>query len=250
MKTRLSLYIRTKTVIFPKDITSYMNKFIIFAFLAAIFIMSIGITTDAFAHKDQIIGDYKVGVGWKNEPPVEGIPNAIEIVVELTTPSDKESMEKMDHSKHDDSMNGNMTSMQTGNMTSSSDDEQTNTQHQDDTISLDALIKLDGEKTFLTLVEMEKGLYHAQYTPMVMGFPSVDLAGTLGHEDFAVTFHPEKVEPLSILAPLKQLAADIDPQDIMCKDNLTLVFSISERPACVTSNGAAKLIEYGWTATT
>jgi len=215
-----------------------MMKFTIFAFLAITSLMSAGVTADAFAHKDQIIGDYKVSVGWKNHPAVERIPNAIEVIIEMGVPSDKESMDKMDH----DSMNGNMTSH--------SDEEHSDTPHQDDTISLDALIKLDGEKTFLTLVEIEEGLYHAQYTPKVMGFPSVDLAGTLGHDDFGVTFHPEKVKQLSFLPPLKQLSADIESQDIMCKDNLTLVFSLSERPACVTSNGAAKLIEYGWIATT
>lgn len=207
-------------------------------------LMTAGITNDAFAHKDQKIGDYKVSVGWKNEPPVEKIPNAIEIIIDMGIYSDKESTHNMEH----DSMNANKTSMQTGNMTSHSDD--TDTQHQEASITLDALVKLDGEKTFLTLVEIEEGLYHAQYTPQVMGFPSVDLAGTLGHEDFAVTFHPEKVEQLSTLAPLKQLAAEIDPQDIMCKDNMTLVFSLSEKPACVTSTGKDKLIEYGWIATT
>ena len=194
-----------------------MKKLILFAFLAMTSLMSAGIITDAFAHKEQNIGDYNVGVGWKNEPPVEGIPNAVEIVIE---------------------------------MASHSDDGHTDAQHQEATLTLEALIKLDGEKTFLTLVEIEEGLYHAQYTPMVMGFPSVDLDGTLGDTNFASTFHPEKVEALSALAPLKQLSAGIEPQDIMCKDNLTLVFSISEKPACVTSSGEAKLIELGWIATT
>ena len=70
-----------------------MKKFIIFAFLAMSSLMSVSIINDAFAHKDQMIGDYKVSIGWKNEPPVAGISNAIEIVVEITT--DKESIEEV-----------------------------------------------------------------------------------------------------------------------------------------------------------
>ena len=41
--------------------------------------VAIGLVGNAYAHKDQVIGDYKVEVGWTKEPPVAGKANAIEI---------------------------------------------------------------------------------------------------------------------------------------------------------------------------
>lgn len=187
---------------------------------------------DAFAHKDQIIGDYKVSVGWDHEPPVEGIRNYVEIIVAIASDYDKQTMINMDGMDHD-SMNGNMTeTMITKPITG---------------FNFEGQIKVNGEKTVLDISEQfEEGVYRAAYTPTSSGLPSVDVDGQLGKKSFAATFHPEKIMKQSFLPPLKQVNAGIAPQDIMCKDNMTLVFSISDRPACMTNDTRDQVMEYGW----
>ncbi|KEQ56309.1 hypothetical protein SCCGRSA3_01887 [Marine Group I thaumarchaeote SCGC RSA3] len=53
--------------------------------------------------------------------------------------------------------------------------------------------------------------------------------------------------PASDLAPLKQVASGILPDDILCKENLQLIFKITDNsPACVSADTAEKLIQRGW----
>ncbi len=187
---------------------------------------------DAFAHKDEIIGDYNVSVGWEHEPPIEGIKNNVEVIITLANGMDKHTDkdgEELDHHSTNNTM--------------------TETTHSEliTGLHLEAHMKLNGEKTVLDITEIhEEGVYRAPYTPTSAGLPSIDVYGQLGEMDFAVTFHPEKIEKQSFLPPLKQVNAGIAPQDIMCKDNMSLVFSISNRPACMTSDTITNLIEYGW----
>lgn len=44
-----------------------MNKKL--GLLAAV-ILSVSLLGSAYAHKGQIVGDYKIDAGWKNEPPI------------------------------------------------------------------------------------------------------------------------------------------------------------------------------------
>ncbi|HIH68928.1 MAG TPA: hypothetical protein HA290_05610 [Candidatus Nitrosotenuis sp.] len=64
---------------------------------------AIGLVGSAYAHKSQIIGDYKIGVGWVTDPPVVGKSNKIEVMISKATASDKKAdMGNMDHMNHKD----------------------------------------------------------------------------------------------------------------------------------------------------
>ena len=71
----------------------------------------------AFAHTSEVVGDYKIEIGWVNEPPIAKVPNAIEIFVteatetELTLAKIHEAEHKEggghdDHDTHDDANDG------------------------------------------------------------------------------------------------------------------------------------------------
>ncbi|NDB63839.1 MAG: hypothetical protein EB170_08260, partial [Nitrosopumilaceae archaeon] len=68
------------------------------AALAIIFV-AVGLVGSAYAHKSQVIGDYKVGAGWVTEPPVAGKANQIEVMISTATKGDKtaESHDQRDH---------------------------------------------------------------------------------------------------------------------------------------------------------
>ncbi|HSG83652.1 MAG TPA: hypothetical protein VLA08_03745, partial [Nitrosopumilus sp.] len=64
------------------------------------------------------------------------------------------------------------------------------------------------------------------------------------NEDYT---HDENYIEYEKLAPLKQIANGIMPEDIVCKEHLNLVFKISNNnPVCVMPTTAEKLIERGW----
>ncbi|NDF48228.1 MAG: hypothetical protein EB158_08685 [Nitrosopumilaceae archaeon] len=65
------------------------------AALAIIFV-AVGLVGSAYAHKSQVIGDYKVGAGWVTEPPVVGKANQIEVMISSATKGDK-TAESHDH---------------------------------------------------------------------------------------------------------------------------------------------------------
>ena len=66
------------------------------AALAVIFV-AVGLVGSAYAHKSQVIGDYKVGVGWETEPPVVGKANQIEVMISSATKADKTADSHDDH---------------------------------------------------------------------------------------------------------------------------------------------------------
>jgi hypothetical protein len=51
----------------------------------------------------------------------------------------------------------------------------------------------------------------------------------------------------NVLSPLKQFKSGIKIQDIVCKQDLTLLVSHYGLPVCVTPDTAQKLVEHGWT---
>ncbi len=243
-----------------------MNKFIPVLVVCVLFI---GLTDNAFAHKAEVVGDYKINVGWESEPPVVGITNAIEIIVTVASDFDKElpihddtiEHEEKTHDEHQEEIESEV------HDDTIEHEEKTHDEHQEEikenkahdvqlipgtgvsglAENLDAVISLNGEKTELVLEEQsKKGVYHATFTPLGIGFPSINLVGEIGHSEFEITFHPEKVEDLSALSPLQQIKSNIAPNDIQCKENFELIFSPSGRPVCVTESSALKLITYNW----
>lgn len=225
-----------------------MNHVII---ILVVCVLAIGIVDNSYAHKAEIIGDYKIEVGWESEPPIAGQPNHIEIIVTVATEFDKESSDHDEEVEHDESIeHEEMTHEEHKEEMEMVEDEEhleSGTGVTGLSDKLEAVISLDGKKVELILVEQPKaGVYHAEYTPSKVGSPSVNLVGEIGHSEFEITFHPEKVENLSVLRPLQQIKANIAPSDVQCKEGLELILSPSDRPACVSESSALKLISLGW----
>jgi hypothetical protein len=230
--------------------------------------ITIGLVGNAYAHKSQVIGDYKIGVGWKNEPPIAGIENSIEVVVTKATEFDKMQAKDSESMKHDEEKHDEMKHEEGHDEMKHDEKEHDEMKHDEEKhdemkhsekemskpgegvsgLSLEVIVTLGEEKTELSLVESSvPGVYHAKYTPMITGHPLVDLSGEIGHTEVGATFHPEKVESKSMLAPLKQLQSGTAPDKIQCKDGMELISKASTgEPACVKHETAQRLVELGW----
>lgn len=138
--------------------------------------MSIAGPNVAFAHKAQIIGDYKIDVGWQVEPPVANEPNSIEVIFSIASDFDKQ---RYDSVAYDSSSPG-------------TDDDLTGLAN-----DLDVDIKVgSGKKVFVDLTEDSEnpGTYLGEYTPTESGLVKVHIYGIIKGADFEATFNPEKVE--------------------------------------------------------
>ncbi|MEM4378547.1 MAG: hypothetical protein QXX85_06140 [Candidatus Nitrosotenuis sp.] len=175
------------------------------AILAAL-VLSIGLVSSAYAHKSEVVGNYKIEVGWKNEPPIAGKKNAIEIIVTKATASDKKSSH--DHGSHNtkkkptktfyDETSQNIKFMSTKDKKHDHDVKKTTKKVTGITglsKTLEVVVTLNGKKTFLNLVEdkKNKGTYYGEYTPDSEGFPTVHVVGKIKNTPIEITFHPEKV---------------------------------------------------------
>lgn len=151
-------------------------RFCIIALLAcAIGIGMIG-ADDAYAHKAQIVGDYKVDVGWKIEPPIANEPNAIEVVITIASDFDKQ---------RSDAVYFESSSLASENDIAGIADD------------LEVYVTVGNEdKTLLVLSEDAQisGTYYGEFTPQEPGRTKIDVYGKIGGGQFEATFHPEKVE--------------------------------------------------------
>ncbi|MEW6043663.1 MAG: hypothetical protein AB1608_05325 [Thermoproteota archaeon] len=181
------------------------RKLTVFAAL----VLLISLVGSAYAHKSEVVGNYKIEVGWKNEPPVAGKKNAIEIVVTKATASDKKSSH--DHSSHDvkkttkttktlfDEIHQNIKLMSTTKDKEHKHDTKKTTKKPTGVTglskTLEADVTLNGKKTFLKLVEdkKNKGTYYGAYTPDSEGFPTVHVVGKIKNTPVEITLYPEKV---------------------------------------------------------
>jgi hypothetical protein len=182
--------------------------------LLAVIVLSVGLMTNAYAHKAQVVGNYKIEVGWKDEPPIVNKKNAIEITVTQTTAAAKKS--STDHESHDHADTKTKTKTAYEKPPSviklvSSDKAATEHKHDEKpkttkstkkmgvsglSKTLEADITLNGKKTFLKLTEdkQKKGTYYGSYTPTSVGHPTVHLVGKIKSTPIELSFHPEKVE--------------------------------------------------------
>jgi hypothetical protein len=150
----------------------------------------------AYAHKSQVIGNYKVEAGWEDEPPAVGKDNVIEIFVTKTTSADK----MVKHDKPDDHA--------TKKKSEHTHDESKKTKKKIKSHvakksvgvkgikDLQVDVTLGGKKTFLEIKEDTKkpGRYFGSYTPQKEGHPTVHIFGMIRGTQIEGTFHPEKVE--------------------------------------------------------
>jgi hypothetical protein len=178
--------------------------------LLAVLVLSTGLITNVYAHKAQVVGNYKIEVGWKNEPPVVGKENAIEITVTKATSADKKTGQEHSHKSEKtkttktayDGISSEIHLVSSNKNTAKHDEKSHTHAKKSSGISglektLEADITLNGKKTFLKLAEdkKKKGTYYGPFTPDSEGFPTVHIVGKIKTTPIELTFHPEKVEP-------------------------------------------------------
>ena len=136
------------------------NKLAVFA----IFALTIGLIGNAYAHKSEVVGDYKLEIGWTKEPPVKGKPNAIELTVTKASASDK-AIASMEDQMDDEMSNSTVKSDVTKSPTTPNSIKSTMshdvvtkkiTTNGITGLKLDADISINGKKTMLKLVEDKK----------------------------------------------------------------------------------------------
>jgi predicted secreted protein with PEFG-CTERM motif len=164
-------------------------------FTAILLVASFGFIGVAYAHTRQVIGDYAVEVGWKVEPPISGMDNAITVMFTPASVEDKTVSEKM--MKDMD----NMTDKQMAKTNGSNKDENPTGGISGLATSLDVTITLNNAKTTLSMVEDQNvpGLYVGKFTPPAAGFASVHVYAKTGGKPIEGTFHPEKVEDGAVI---------------------------------------------------
>jgi hypothetical protein len=237
-----------------KSITAVVMPLLAFTLLS----MSFG---NAYAHTMEVVGDYKIEIGWDEEPPIQGIENAIEIVVTHATDEDKKQAEEEDAmmdmahdetTSHEEDMAHDETTSHEEDM---AHDETTSHEedhdHEEGISGLEDAIQvtvtLDGQTSTINLIETEVGgIYQGKFIPSSPGHPVVHLSGTIHETEVDLDMHPEAVESLSILPPLKQISHGIDPSDVQCKEGLNLFMRTHEDSAiCASSDLGQRLMELG-----
>jgi hypothetical protein len=68
-----------------------------FAVFAAI-LLAAGMINGASAHKSEVVGNFKIEVGWENEPPIIGKQNAITIMITHVSEDKAADSDHMEHS--------------------------------------------------------------------------------------------------------------------------------------------------------
>ena len=126
-------------------------RFFIFALLAFVIFIGFSGFDQVHGHKAQIIGDYKLDVGWKNEPPIANDPNAVEIEITIASDFDKQRSDVVSFESD--------TPASAKDITGLAD-------------KLEAYVRVGSmEKYLLTLTEDDiiPGLYYGEYTPQESG---------------------------------------------------------------------------------
>ena len=157
-----------------------------------------GLTNNAFAHKSQVVGDYTIEVGWKEEPVIIGLDNAITVAITPATQDDKANA-GMNNTNADSMINETSHNDMASNDTASTDE------HHDEEegplkngitgleSTLEVTVSLNGEKTALIMKEDpdNHGMYVGKFTPSAIGNPIVHIFTTINNNPVEATFHPE-----------------------------------------------------------
>ncbi|MCV0401360.1 MAG: peptidase [Nitrosopumilus sp.] len=134
-------------------------------------------TTPVFAHSTKIVGDFKIETGWRDEPPIEGIPNAVEITISLAEENDKMVYDMVFFNRLNDS-----------------DEKPTEKDLSGLENKIETYVSLKGKKTSLVLNENEnnQGVYYAELTPEEGNY-TLHLYGILKNLEFETTGQIETV---------------------------------------------------------
>ena len=216
----------------PKSITAMTMSLLALVIVT----MSFG---NAYAHTMEVVGDYKIEIGWDEEPPIQGIENSIELVITHATEADKAQAEEMDAMADEDHMTHDE------DMADEDHDHEGGISGLEDTIQV--TVTLDDTTNTISLSTTEvDGIYQAQFTPSASGHPVVHLSGTIHETELDLDMHPESVESLNILPPLKQIAHGINPSDVECKEGLNLFMRLNEDSAiCASDSLGQRLMDLG-----
>jgi hypothetical protein len=155
-----------------------------------VFVIGLGVLgiDNAYAHKAMIVGDYKLDVGWKTEPPIANESNQIEIIFSIASDFDKQRFESVSYDSSSPVTEDDLKGLAN---------------------DLEVDIKVgNGKKVFVDLAEdpENSGTYLGEYTPVETGLVKIHIYGIIKGSDFEATFHPEKVEegsqrPLAVSIP-------------------------------------------------
>lgn len=238
-------------------ITSKRLTVVVFPFLA-VMIMSMSLGT-AYAHKMDVVGDYKVEIGWDQEPPIQGIKNALTFVVTPATEMDRQMAEAMDMVMGEEgNMGQNETMASDQNMgqneTMTSDQ---NMGHEDDhdlgggisgledTVKI--TITLGDQTTTLNLAPTDlEGIYLGEFVAESSGYPVAHISGMIKDTKIDLDMHPDQVEPLSVLPPLKQISLGINPGEVQCKEGLKLFKRLNaDSSICASDALGERLMGFG-----
>jgi len=167
--------------------------------LASILMIGAGLIGSAYAHKSQVVDNYKFEVGWDKEPPVAGKPNNIVVTVSKAEPTDKAGSKQgnIKNQKHEDSDSESKQGIKKLTKSFQKTEKKTATAGVSGLGSaLQVDVSLNGKKTFLKMVERKNnpGTYLGAYAPETDGYPIVHLYGKLDNKDIEITFHLEKVD--------------------------------------------------------
>ena len=174
---RILFDISTKTV---KKISTIDHNVQIKFLVLMLLIASISVIGAANAHKSEVIGDYKVEIGWDKEPPIVGMNNKITVMITHASPEEKAAAGEATHDEaeheHAEGISGLASSM-------------------------DVTVTLNGEKTALIMTEDEEipGLYLGEFTPPTSGFPTVHLFVEIDGDPLEIDIHPEKAEDGAVI---------------------------------------------------
>jgi hypothetical protein len=113
--------------------------------------------------------------------------------------------------------------------------------------SLSLTILLENVTTTLELEATEfAGVYHAKFLPKVSGYPIVNISGDILGTPIDLDMHPEKVEEISILPPLKQIKHGIPLEQVKCKEGFNLYLRTNADSAiCASDKSGDRLLELG-----
>ena len=170
------------------------------ALLVVTITLAAGLTNNAFAHKSQVVGDYNLEVGWRDEPVIVGVPNAITVAITPATEGDKANAETMNDTMSEDMSHDQMSDM-TGDHASESDHAANEEEGPLENgvgglaSTLEVTVTLNDEKTTLEISEdpNNPGMYIGEYTPSTAGYPTVHVFTTISDVPIEATFHPEEV---------------------------------------------------------
>ncbi|TBR22443.1 MAG: PEFG-CTERM sorting domain-containing protein [Candidatus Nitrosotenuis sp.] len=167
-----------------------MNNRLALLLVATLVAVSITSIHSAYAHTSQVIGDYKVEIGWDTEPAIAGLDNAVTVMITPASEEDKSAPPMSDM----------------GNATMGEGSDHVSETEPTNGISglassLDVSITVNGKKTTLAMVESEEtpGLYIGKLTLDKPGAPTVHVFTTINGTDVEASFHPEAIEDGSLI---------------------------------------------------